>query len=117
MFIAVLGIMFDIKDYAADHNRRLKTFVVQVGLRKTLFYIILPLSLIGFISFELYALLFRFNWVRIFFNTIPFILLLIVGYSMHQRRSIMYYLVIIDGIILIKAICGILGMELGGINA
>lgn len=117
MFIAVLGIMFDIKDYAADHNRRLKTFVVQVGLRKTLFYIILPLSLIGFISFELYALLFRFNWVRIFFNTIPFILLLIVGYSMHQRRSIMYYLVIIDGIILVKAICGILGMELGGINS
>jgi len=117
MFIAVLGIMFDIKDYAADHNRRLKTFVVQVGLRKTLFYIILPLSVLGFISFEAFALLNHFNWVRIGFNSIPFILLLMVGYSMHERRSIVYYLVIIDGIILVKAICGILGMALGGVNA
>jgi len=117
MFIAVLGIMFDIKDYAADHNRRLKTFVVRVGLRKTLFYIILPLSVLGFISFELFALISHFNWVRITCNSIPFILLLMVGYSMHERRSIVYYLVIIDGIILVKAICGILGMVLGGLNA
>ncbi len=35
MFISVLSIMFDIKDYAADHNQKLKTFVVQIGLRKT----------------------------------------------------------------------------------
>lgn len=117
MFIAVLGIMFDIKDYAADHNRRLKTFVVRVGLRKTLFYIILPLSVLGFISFEAFALLNHFNWVRISFNSIPFILLLMVGYSMHERHSIVYYLVIIDGIILVKAICGILGMVVGGLNA
>lgn len=117
MFIAVLGIMFDIKDYAADHNRRLKTFVVQVGLRKTLFYIILPLSVLGFISFEASALINHFNWVRISCNSIPFILLLMVGYSMHERHSIVYYLVIIDGIILVKAVCGILGMLLGGANA
>ncbi|HVX52306.1 MAG TPA: hypothetical protein VHB48_19265 [Chitinophagaceae bacterium] len=110
MYISVLGIMFDIKDYAADHNRHLKTFVVQVGLRKTLFYIILPLSALGFLSFAVFAFFSHFGWVRVLFNSIPFILLLWVGYSMHERRSIMYYLVVIDGLMLLKALCGILGM-------
>ena len=114
MFIAVLGIMFDIKDYAADHNRQLKTFVVQIGLRKTLFYIILPLSVLGFLSFAIFATYSHFPLTRILFNSIPFMLLLIVGYSMHQRHSIMYYLVIIDGLMLVKAICGIFGMALLG---
>jgi len=112
MFISVLGIMFDIKDYAADHNRRLKTFVVRVGLRKTLFLIIMPLSIFGFLSFLAYATINHFHPVRILFNSIPFILLLIVAYSMHRRKSIMYYLVVIDGLMLLKAICGILGMTI-----
>jgi len=112
MFISVLGIMFDIKDYAADHNRQLKTFVVRIGLRRTLFYIILPLSVLGFVSFAVFATYSHFPLARILFNSIPFMLLLMVGYSMHRRHSIMYYLIIIDGLMLIKAICGILGMEL-----
>ena len=112
MYISVLGIMFDIKDYASDHNRRLKTFVVRIGLRKTLFYIIIPLSVVGFVSFMAFAFLNHFDHIRILFNSIPFVLLLIVAYSMHRRKSIMYYLVVIDGLMLVKAICGILGMEL-----
>jgi hypothetical protein len=39
--------MFDIKDYAADHNHQLKTFVVRYGLRKTIFYILIPLTLVS----------------------------------------------------------------------
>ena len=42
MYITVLCIMFDIKDYADDSNKRIKTFLVNAGLRKTIFYIILP---------------------------------------------------------------------------
>jgi hypothetical protein len=29
---------------------------------------------------------------------------------MHQRKSILYYLAIIDGLMLVKAICGLAGM-------
>jgi hypothetical protein len=112
MFISVLGIMFDIKDYAADHNRRLKTFVVQIGLRKTLFYIIIPLTILGFVSFIAFALINHFPPIRIYFNAIPFMLLLLVAYSMHRRKSIMYYLMVIDGLMLVKAICGITAMLL-----
>ncbi len=112
MYISVLGILFDIKDYASDSNKHLKTFVVRVGLRKTLFYIIMPLTILGFLSYIPFAMLNHFPPIRIYLNSIPFILLLMVGYSMHERRSIMYYLIVIDGLMLVKAICGILAMLL-----
>ena len=107
MYIAVLSIMFDIKDYATDYNQQLKTFVVSFGLRKTIFFILIPLSILGFISFLLFAFSHSFNTPRILINLIPFILLIITTYSMHQRRSIFYYLFIIDGLMIVKAICGI----------
>ncbi len=112
MFVTMLCIMFDIKDYAADHNRKLKTFVVQLGLRKTIFYILIPLSLIGLGTFILYAVLRDFPFLRIAVNTVPFILLIIVARSLHQRKSILYYLAIIDGLMLVKAVCGIIGISL-----
>lgn len=112
MFITVLCIMFDIKDYAADHNHQLKTFVVRVGLRKTIFFIIMPLTIIGLVSFLLFAATASLPILRVLMNTIPFILLLLVAYSMHMRRPIIYYLAIIDGLMIAKAICGILGVVL-----
>lgn len=110
MYISVLCIMFDIKDYAADHNKEVKTFVVMHGLRKTIFYIIIPLCLIGFVSYLRFASVMQFGATRIFFNSIPFILLLIVAWSMKKRKHILYYLAVIDGLMLIKALCGVAGM-------
>lgn len=107
MFISVLCIMFDIKDYADDYNRHLKTFVVRVGLRKTIFSILLPLTAIGLISLWIFAALMHFDLPRTLFNTIPFICLLWVAYSMHRRKPILYYLIVIDGLMLLKALCGV----------
>ncbi|MDE1191868.1 MAG: hypothetical protein PW786_07000 [Arachidicoccus sp.] len=107
MFISMLCIMFDIKDYADDSNKKLKTFVVRVGLRKTIFYILLPLTLIGLLSLWAFGSIMHFSFEKILINTIPFVCLLIVAYSMQRRRPILYYLIIIDGLMLVKAFCGI----------
>lgn len=107
MYISLLAILFDIKDYAADHNLKLKTFVVRMGLHKTIFLIIIPLTIVGFISLLIFALLEHFSFLRIFINSIPFILLVIVSWSMTSRKSILYYLAVIDGLMLVKALCGI----------
>jgi hypothetical protein len=112
MYITLLCIMFDIKDYAADHNQQLKTFVVTYGLRRTIFYLIIPLSTLGLGTFIMYGLLQHLPQLRLLINIFPFILLIIVAYSLHQRKSILYYLAIIDGLMLIKAICGIIGLTL-----
>jgi len=111
MFIAVLCIMFDIKDYASDCFCSLKTFVVNHGLRKTIFRILLPLSIVGLAAFVWYAVAHHFHEMRIILNVIPFMLLVIVGYSLRKRRSLLYYLSIVDGLMLAKAICGTIAVK------
>jgi 4-hydroxybenzoate polyprenyltransferase len=110
MFVTVLCIMFDIKDYADDSNKQIKTFVVNVGLRKTIFYIILPLSALGLASFLAYAIARDFSSMKIFMNVIPFVSLLLVAYWLHRRQSIFYYLIAIDGLMLLKGLCGSIAM-------
>lgn len=110
MFVAVLGVLFDIKDHAEDHRSDLRTFVVQRGLRITLFRIVLPLTLIGLFSFLGYGWLNGFSSMKLLFNTIPFVALLAVVYALRKRRSMLYYLVVVDGLMLVKAVCGSLAM-------
>jgi len=110
MFVAVLCIMFDVKDYATDSTYKISTFVVKIGLRKTIFYLLLPLSLLGLLTFMAYALTHQFLPGKILLNTIPFLLLVAAGYSLRKRRSLLYYLVVIDGLMLVKAACGIVAM-------
>ncbi|RYY48868.1 MAG: hypothetical protein EOO06_08865 [Chitinophagaceae bacterium] len=112
MFVAVLCIMFDIKDYATDHSSKLKTFVVQLGLRKTIFYLLIPLPILGVVSFLSYAFTHQFSAIKIVMNMIPFLLLLAVGFALRKRRSMLYYHVVIDGLMLVKAACGITAMLL-----
>lgn len=110
MFISVLCIMFDIKDYASDANHQIKTFVVEHGLRHTIFYILLPLSIAGLGSFLFWGYLNHFSAMKMLLNIIPFLCMIMVAYSMHKRKSILYYLVLIDGLMLLKAICGSVAM-------
>lgn len=110
MFCTVNAIMFDMKDYAIDSNRQLKTFVVQIGLKKTIFYVLLPLLLLGMLSLSVFAYTMHFSLVRYLINLIPFVLTALVAYSMNKRKNIFFYLIVIDGLILVKALCGIIAM-------
>ncbi len=110
MFISVLCIMFDIKDYAADAEQRLNTFVVRSGLKKTITLIIIPLCVAGLGTFVFYGITRHFHPIKIILNVLPFVLLLITAYSLNLRRSLLYYLIVVDGLMLVKAICGTVAM-------
>jgi hypothetical protein len=112
MFCTVNAIMFDMKDYAIDSNSQLKTFVVRIGIKKTIFYVLIPLLLLGMFSLLVFAYFEHFASGRIMLNMIPFLLTLIIAYSMNKRKKIFYYLIVIDGLILVKAVCGIVAMQL-----
>ncbi|MET4083118.1 hypothetical protein ABIB40_003087 [Pedobacter sp. UYP30] len=111
MFCTVNAIIFDIKDYPTDANQHLRTFVVRYGLRKTIFNILMPLIFVGVFSMLIFAYIESFSAVHIFLSILPFGLTIYLAYSMHRRQKIMYYLMIIDGLILVKALCGIIGMQ------
>ncbi|WP_432712110.1 hypothetical protein [Pedobacter sp.] len=107
MFCTVNAIMFDMKDYAIDANKELKTIVVRMGMRKTIYKVLIPMLCIGMISMLIFTTIAQFPAIAVIFNFIPFVLTLMVAYSMNKRKNILFYLVIIDGLILIKALCGI----------
>jgi 4-hydroxybenzoate polyprenyltransferase len=112
MFTTVIAIMFDIKDYAADHNSRLKTLIVRFGLRRSIYYVLLPFIGIGMIALVLFTINKNYSFTQIFINCIPFLLLAMVAWSLQQRKKIIYYLAVIDGLLLVKAICGIIAVTL-----
>ena len=109
LFIAVLCIMFDIKDYAMDYNYQLKTFAVSLGLKKTIERVILPLCVASLGIYLLFSTTFQLHPFRIVFNTFPYIATIFVAIRLYRRKNILYYLIIIDGLMLFKACCGILG--------
>ena len=107
MFTTVIAIMFDIKDYAADHNLRLKTLIVRFGLRKSIYYVLLPFIIVGMIAFILFGIEKQYQYPQIVINCVPFLLLASVAWSLQQRKKILYYLAVIDGLLLVKAIFGL----------
>lgn len=106
MFISILAILFDIKDYAADHNQSLKTFVVRKGLRYVIFTIVLPLILLGTSVLVVFFMVEGTSPVSVVFSLAPMFLLAWVALSLSKRRPITWYLLVIDGLMLVKAICG-----------
>ena len=110
MFCTVNAIMFDMKDYEDDSNKQLKTFVVRYGLRNTIFFVLTPLCLVGIFFTIVFALYRHFTFLPIGLNVLPFLLLLVATYSMQRQKNIFFYLIVIDGLVFIKAICGIVAM-------
>ncbi|MCU0404457.1 MAG: hypothetical protein MUE99_07905, partial [Chitinophagaceae bacterium] len=90
------------------HNKALKTFVVRVGLRKVLYSIIIPLSLIGFSSLWLVLEIRQTSIITIVLLLFPVLLIIWVALNMHKKRSVGWYLLVIDGLMPVKAVCGML---------
>ncbi len=107
MFISVIAILFDIKDYAADHNQALKTFVVRVGLRRVIFSVVLPLNLTGITALLLVHQTLNIQLPGLVLLIVPMLLLLFVAFSLQKKRSVTWYLLIIDGLMPVKALFGI----------
>ena len=108
LYISIIAVLFDIKDFESDANKQMKTLVVRMGLTKTINWIVLPMSALILMATLRYSFLHGFTGYQILLNTIPLILLISVSYQMHQHKSILYYLAIIDGLIVVKAACGII---------
>lgn len=109
MFCTVNAIMFDIKDYEDDSNIQLKTFVVRFGLYNTIYFVLTPLLMVGLTALLIFTDYRHYPTVSIFLNAIPFFCLLLVAFSLNTPKRILYYLIVIDGLLLVKAVCGISG--------
>lgn len=111
MFVAVLAILFDIKDHAADRRHGVGTIVTLVGLQATLFRVSIPLTVLGMATFVSYALMHELSAARMALVLAPFLLLVAGILSLRKPRTILYYLIVIDGLMLAKAFFDVLSMQ------
>jgi hypothetical protein len=112
LFVSMLCILFDIKDHADDHRHALRTLVVQRGLRATLFQVVVPVVIIGLVLFVAYGTWRGFSWPKILINVVPFAGFAAVAYALRRKRSILFYLAVVDGLMLLKGVCGSVSMWL-----
>ena len=110
LFISLLSVLFDIKDVSADAQEKIKTWVIELGVQKTLLRLVFPMTILCCFTYWGIAYMLNLSVFRIVFNSIPYVLLITVCTQMHERKSILYYLAIIDGLMLAKAVCGMIGM-------
>jgi 4-hydroxybenzoate polyprenyltransferase len=108
LFILVLSILFDVKDYAADHNLQIKTWAIRVGPGQLLRRIILPIAAMGVIAETYPCFSAGYPPYYALLNTIPWVLLIFACQSLTRHRSVVHYLWVIDGLIPLKAGIGII---------
>ena len=111
MFVAVLAMLFDIKDRDVDRRVGLSTVVTLVGLERTLFQVSLPLTVLGVATFLSYATMQHLTIPRVLLVLAPFGLLVAGIVSLTRPRTILYYLTVVDGLMLAKALLDILAMR------
>jgi UbiA prenyltransferase family len=108
LFLLALSILFDVKDYVADHNLQIKTWAIRVGPDQLLRQVIIPLTILGLFA-ETYPY-FSVGYPPYYslLNTIPWVLLIFACQSLKKNRSVVHYLWVMDGLIPLKAGIGII---------
>jgi 4-hydroxybenzoate polyprenyltransferase len=110
LFISILAIIFDIKDYRNDVRFQLKTYPATLGVRNTFWYVVYPVTIVNIIIFLLFQFQHDFSVWQTVVQSIPYLLLVWVLLTYRKTRSVLYYLVAIDGLMFLKAICGIISI-------
>jgi 4-hydroxybenzoate polyprenyltransferase len=106
LFISILAIIFDIKDLRTDARFNLNTYPARLGIINTFRYVIYPLAIFTVIAFALFHIKAKLLLVQIFIQTIPYLLLTSVILTHRKPKNLLYYLVAIDGLMFLKAVCG-----------
>jgi len=107
LFFSIIAIVFDVKDFRTDTKHQLKTYPVLLGVHNTFRYIIGPATIINIVVFFLFQIERHFSIIQTIIQFIPYLLLIIVLAFYRQQKSLLYYLVAVDGLVFVKAVCGI----------
>ncbi|MCW3105946.1 MAG: hypothetical protein JWQ09_452, partial [Segetibacter sp.] len=107
LFFSINAIIFDIKDYRTDSHHQLKTYPVIFGVRNTFRFIVVPLTLLNLVIFFLFQRQQNFSILQTLIQLVPYLLLILIIVKYRQGRSVLYYLAAVDGLVFLKAFCGI----------
>ena len=112
LFITVLAIVFDVKDYSTDVRKSLKTIPAIFGIESTYRYVVLPGTIITIGLLILFQVQQQFTFAQSLIQHLPMLLLLVVAMVKPTRTDGLFYLVVIDGLMMLKALTGIISIKL-----
>ena len=107
LFISITAIIFDNKDWEIDKTQGLSTFQVILGIKKTMLFVAMPLLLAGVVSLYIFQAQQQFTAFQSIIQLIPYFFLLIAILQYRKPKTLLYYLAAVDGLLLLKALCGI----------
>jgi 4-hydroxybenzoate polyprenyltransferase len=111
IFISALAVVFDIKDYYNDKRQNLKTYPATLGIKNTLRFIVTPLTILCLSLLICFNIRFGLSFPHTLLQSIPYLILLVLSIkSFARERSLLFYLAIIDGLMLLKGLCGIISL-------
>lgn len=112
LFFSINAIIFDVKDFRVDSHYRLKTYPVLLGVRNTFRFIIFPLIFLNIVAFFLFQSQQNFSFLQMLVQLVPYMLLIFIIAKYRQGRGLLYYLAAVDGLVFLKALCGIVSILL-----
>jgi len=111
-FILILAILFDIKDLNRDSDEKVKTLIVRYGIKPTMCKLVFPLLFL-YLALSLF-IFFRIEESPLYLITtflILFSTLLVINFV--QKRTVIHEsILLIDGLIIFKALIGIIRLLL-----
>lgn len=111
LFISMLAVIFDLKDFEIDKKHHLNTYPATYGITNTIRYAIVPLSLLSLTTIIITNVIFQASSMQLLIQVVPYLLLVIIIKSFGTKRNLLFYLAAVDGLMLIKAICGIVAVS------
>lgn len=110
LFISTLAIIFDIKDFQVDRKHQLQTYPAKFGVQTTIRFVIIPFTLLSYLSLIAFHFYSNQSSAQFLIQSIPYIILLTLTASFRHEKNLLFYLAVIDGLMLLKAICGIISI-------
>lgn len=108
ILISILAFIFDFKDIDEDKKANLKTWANSVGIVETIQYLLVPLITTTLCLSIFYDYYNHYNWQYILLNNLGLIALLLLIRRSLGNHTILDYLIVFDGLMLLKAIGGVL---------
>jgi 4-hydroxybenzoate polyprenyltransferase len=108
LFILILAILFDIKDIERDQDDAVSTIVIRIGKNKLINSIITPILIVYGFAVTLEWKMANLSFTFLGMQMILLVLVYIVSKKVISIYSIFKNILLIDGLMIIKAILSII---------
>ena len=116
IYVLALAILFDIKDISKDRKESVNTIALRLGAHKTVQQVIAPLLLLYYIIVMYWVAVTKISFYFLALQGLLIVLSYLIAQKVLKEKAIYANILLIDGLLVIKAVIGIAFVLLGGVR-